>query len=614
MDNMKRQLLTVALLLTPICTVWLHAQENKHAQAMHTAFIETLFGKYPKNITAKWTAAKDDSTSVFWEALDGGGSVPKEKIHFVKLSENSGHFGPLYLDGHRFTFRNVPDDPTLPLRHILNAFDEQSPYASSYYSYVAGDEQATFPGISITFGEEHLTFPLKLEPEMNVRIIGFKDDDGFRSTYLLSWLSLEEDTINAAEEHYINDGFRSNNQLLPFSKSNVKINSKHKYYHTYGIIYEFHCPKLPNSPQFKASISNEYLERTNTELSVARNMFYNIWRKEPQQAQALITDTLQEKEKYKFHTMVVNLYNSPETPNLLSNYGILKAKLRRMLDLSRNATLTELQAISHTLNKEVDNYPFLFSHWQADYLNKAIDTIAAVAPEELKLHIGSARTKINAMRNPTEDIDSFSLYDQDFLNENFWWVNHKPIKYNRGKLLTRGNMLTARGEHYSGDTKTSYFEVDVNEVRGFYAACRLHGLRPGRYRVSAVVRAEETRSEHSGVQIFAESVGIGQDVKTYYKEIPAMGKSGGNVWFSALQRWQDLMDKKNKSTYNFDSHKIRTNGGIGYGWNRIYLDDITVSDGVLTYGISLIPETMTTYGGASSWFSACDFIVERIGE
>ena len=37
---MKKQLLITALLLMTV--TWLHAQENKHAQAMRTAFVETL--------------------------------------------------------------------------------------------------------------------------------------------------------------------------------------------------------------------------------------------------------------------------------------------------------------------------------------------------------------------------------------------------------------------------------------------------------------------------------------------------------------------------------------------------------------------------------------------
>ena len=56
---MKKQLLITALLLMPIA--WLHAQENKHAQAMYTAFVETIYGKFPKNIEAKLKSMNEDS-------------------------------------------------------------------------------------------------------------------------------------------------------------------------------------------------------------------------------------------------------------------------------------------------------------------------------------------------------------------------------------------------------------------------------------------------------------------------------------------------------------------------------------------------------------------------
>ena len=54
-----------------------------------------------------------------------------------------------------------------------------------------------------------------------------------------------------------------------------------------------------------------------------------------------------------------------------------------------------------------------------------------------------------------------------------------------------------------------------------------------------------------------------------------------------------------------------TDGGQGYGWNRIWLDVVTVyDDGTLTYGVT----TRLNPNYNSSWFSACDFIVERLDD
>ena len=576
---MKQLIITIAILLMPISITFLHAQENKHAQAMYKAFVETRNGKFPKDITAQWKAEKDDSTSVFWTALDGGGLVPKNKINVVQLAKNRAVIGPYYLDGWRFEFRNVPDDSTLPLRHILNAFDKQSPYASSYYSYVAGDEQTIFPGVRIAWGEDGQTFPLRLDPIMNVRIIGFKDDDGFRSTYLLSWYSYDEENTD----------------------------SKHKYYATCGIMYEFHCPKLKSTPQIKSYDDEEYLDRSNTALSVAQNMLFDIRKKEPERAKALDTDTLAEVFQYNFIKMTQHLYDEPRTFNLKTSYEALQAKVQRMVEMSRTATHTEKKAICQTLHKEVESYPFMLSNQQLMELKRMIDDIVKDMPEELVKQAANTQLYISLMRNLTADIDSLSENDQDYLNRNHWTVIHQPMKYQHE------DMFTARGEHYTADQQTGYLHVKrENYGSGLRIENTLKNLRPGRYRVSAVVRAKKTNSGHSGLLVFAQ---VGD--RTVRKEIPADGDTSGNVWFSALSRFS-RMANAHEGVLALDLNKASAHGGQGYGWNRIYLDDITVPDDIrnsnLTYGVTLAPDVALNSAECSKWFSACDFIVERVDD
>ena len=574
---MRKQLLITALLLMP--AAWLHAQENPNAQAMHTAFIETIYGKFPKNIEAKMKSMNEDSLTVArgeWGCLDGGGLVPKEKIHVVTLSKSKSNvtasIGPLYLDGHRFSFNQVPDDPTLPLRPMLDAFDKQAPFANSYYSYVAGDEQAIFPGVKIAWGEHGETFPLQLHPSMNARIISFKDDDGFRSTYLLSWMDTE-----------LTDG-----------------DTKHKRYLVEGIIYEFHCPKIDSKPQVKSYDPDEYLNRTNTGLGVAHNMVWDIKKNSPERAKALETDTVMERFGYKFQEMVAKLKGSTEMPNLYTSYDALKAKVQRMLDLSRTATPTEQQAICNTLNKEVVAYPFRLSGRQAGELDRMTEALEAAVADNLKQRVANVRWGISIMMTPTVDIDSLSERDQDYLNRNFWKLSYEPVDYTT-------TTFTAIGEHYSGDLQTGYLEVKGEAGKGFEAETTLRDLRPGRYRVSAVVRAAE--ADHSFAFVFVRTGNTDRGDFTT-KEIPAMGRTGGNVWFSALSRFEQRAGNK-EGVYALDINKATANGGQGYGWNRIWLNDVTVYDnGELTYGVTTRPNPQ--YNGG--WFSACDFIVERVSD
>ena len=576
-NKMKKQLLITALLLMP--AAWLHAQENKHAQAMRTAFVETIYGKFPKNIEAKLKSMNEDSPTIArgeWGCLDGGGLVPKEKIHVVTLSKSKSNvtasIGPLYLDGHRFSFNQVPDDPTLPLRPMLDAFDKQAPFANSYYSYTAGDEQAIFPGVKIAWGEHGETFPLQLHPSMNARIISFKDADGFRSTYLLSWMDTE-----------LTDS-----------------DTKHKRYLVEGIIYEFHCPRIDSKPQVKSYDPDEYLNRTNTGLGVAHNMVWDIKKNSPERAKALETDTVMEQFGYKFQVMVANLKGSTEMPNLYTSYNALKAKVQRMLDLSHTATPTEQQAICNTLYKEVVAYPFRLSGRQAGELDRMTEALEAAVADDLKQQVAKVRRGISIMRDPTVEIDSLNERDQDYLNRNFWKLSHEPVDY-------ATTAFTAIGEHYSGDTQTGYLEVKGEAGKGFEAETMLRDLRPGRYRVSAVVRAAE--ADHSFAYVFVRTGNTDRGDFTT-KEIPAMGRTGGNVWFSALSRFEQRAGNK-EAVYALDINKATANAGQGYGWNRIWLNDVTVYDnGVLTYGVTTRPNSQ--YNGG--WFSACDFIVERVGD
>ncbi|MBO4659686.1 MAG: hypothetical protein J5637_08695 [Prevotella sp.] len=568
---MKKQLLITALLLMP--AAWLYAQENKHAQAMRTAFVETIYGKFPKSINAKLKSMNEDSITVAWGewgCLDGGGLVPKEKIHVVTLSQTksnvSASVGPLYIDGHRFSFNQVPDDPTLPLRPMLDAFDKQAPFANSYYSFKAGDEQAVFPGVKIAWGEQGRTFPLQLYPSMNTRIISFKDDDGFRSTYLLTWTDTE-----------LTDG-----------------DTKHKRYMVEGIIYEFHSPKIDNTPQMKSYDPDEYLNRTNTGLGVAHNLVRGLQKSDPERARTLETDTVMEKFGYSFQEMVAKLNGSSEIPNIYTSYDALLAKVQRMWELSRTADMTELEAILHTLNKEVGNYPFLLSQGQTEKLCGLIDALEATVPPGQRQQVATARKSINAKRNLTAEIDSLNGQDQDYLNRNFWKLRHDYA----------GTQFTACGEHYSGDERKGYLEVSGDAGKGFEAETTLKNLRPGRYRVSAVVRA--SKAEHSNVYIFVKT-GRG-DASS--KEIPSMGRTGGNVWFSALCRFEKRASNDD-GVYALDIDKTAANGGQGFGWNRIWLDEVRVSDdGVLTYGVTT--RQNSDYNG--KWFSACDFIVERVDD
>jgi hypothetical protein len=278
-----------------------------------------------------------------------------------------------------------------------------------------------------------------------------------------------------------------------------------------------------------------------------------------------------------------------------------------MTGIGNTATSTEQKAICYTLNKEIDSYPYMLSHRHADELMNMSNDIAKDMPDDLRKQVKDAQLTIEILRNKTAEIDKLSDNDQDYLNRNHWKLIHQPVEYKHE------DMFTARGEHYSADQQTGYLHVRSEDYRdGIRIENTLENLRPGRYRVSAVVRAKNTNSGHSGLLVFAQ---VGD--KTVQKEIPADGDTGGNVWFSALNRFSKGANA-HEGVLALDLNKASAHGGQGYGWNRIYLDDITVPDDVtndsLTYGVTLDRDIVQQYDDLSTWFSACDFIVERVSK
>ena len=328
-------------------------------------------------------------------------------------------------------------------------------------------------------------------------------------------------------------------------------------------------------------------------------------KKEPERVKALDTDTLAELYQYNFITMAQKLYDEPKALNPKTSYEALKAKFWLMTGIGSTATSTEQKAICYTLNKEMNSYPYMLSHRQAEELMNMSNDIAKDMPDDLKKQVQNAQLTIEVLRNKTADIDSLSDNDQDYLNRHHWKLTHQPVAYQHE------DMFTGRGEHYTADQQTGYLHVRSEHYSdGIRIESTLENLRPGRYRVSAVVRAKETNSGHSGLVIFAQA-----GDKTIQKEIPADGDASGNVWFSALNRFSKAANN-GEGVLALDLNKASAHGGVGYGWNRIYLDDITVpnTNGNLTYGVTLDGDVVQQYGKPSKWFSACDFIVERVGD
>jgi phage shock protein PspC (stress-responsive transcriptional regulator) len=203
----------------------------------------------------------------------------------------------------------------------------------------------------------------------------------------------------------------------------------------------------------------------------------------------------------------------------------------------------------------------------------------------------------------TEDGVAIRLYELDFLNTHGWRILNGEGCNDR---------YTAKGQYYKDQhSQTRYLDSYDDHHRQRYRAERGESLMPGRYRLTCAVRA-------NGRGAFAYTLIDGQ--KTL-QEIPVTGNVGGGIWQEAA----DSVDRVRVTTQP-DEHGqwkvaqdikeiVAANNGEGYGWCRLTFEPIVITkpNTIVSYGVATDPDfTGQTWLG--QWFSACDFVVERIEE
>ena len=173
--------------------------------------------------------------------------------------------------------------------------------------------------------------------------------------------------------------------------------------------------------------------------------------------------------------------------------------------------------------------------------------------------------------------------------------------------------FTAKGEYYmDGRSQTRYLDCYDDHHRQLYRAEKGESLMPGRYKLTCAVRA-------NGRGAFAYTLIDGQ--KTL-QEIPVTGNLGGDIWkegVDSLERVSLVQDENEKlrrmPDLDFYKALARANNGKGYGWTRLTFSPIIITEPhtVVNYGVTTDPD-FTGQSWLGQWFSACDFLIERVEE
>lgn len=184
---------------------------------------------------------------------------------------------------------------------------------------------------------------------------------------------------------------------------------------------------------------------------------------------------------------------------------------------------------------------------------------------------------------------------QEFLRREGW----KVVRHKNGDTYAKS------GEYYTGLRERQYLDTWSRDNTMEYEVEKTEKVAPGIYRLTAMAR-----TDGHGCDIFARS-----DGKELRSAVPPYGNTGGELWMEARRMSEAAAD----TTRNADStatlkltglwqNILDANGGKGFGWSRVTIDNITVGpDGTVTYGVS----NARSGEWDGTWFSATDFRLEK---
>ena len=282
-------------------------------------------------------------------------------------------------------------------------------------------------------------------------------------------------------------------------------------------------------------------------------------------------------------------------------FPALYNKVQELVEYSKDASEVQLASIGFALKREASRYERLLTPdefaliWKGLYDMK---TIAERADPQIQSYFKASENILQGKVNESVRLDYHDTKRHQFLKD----IGFTVTKNEGGRWY-----YAVSGKHYTGNPDLEYLDGCCDEDGALkYTAEHVEtNLKPGIYRVTAAGRA--SGHGESGAFIFAKT-----ENNTLLKEIPACDDRGGDIWQQAAIRVKEA-DEKGRQISPKDVRMALANGGMGYGWNRVVIDNIVVRDGSLTYGVTCDPE-MTGTRLKQRWLSAVDFELERVGD
>jgi phage shock protein PspC (stress-responsive transcriptional regulator) len=170
---------------------------------------------------------------------------------------------------------------------------------------------------------------------------------------------------------------------------------------------------------------------------------------------------------------------------------------------------------------------------------------------------------------------------------------------NRGwEIVSHENTFNYKksGEYFTGDRNKEYIDGFSEHPNMLYTVERTIRITPGVYALEAVVR-----TDGEGPEIYAFD-SKGNRLSTSF---PVYANSGGEIWQEAM------VCMENDSTLTGEVKRIAdVNSKRGYGWSRVHINNIEVTDSIIRYGVTNRNGATGYWNG--TWFSATDFKLSKV--
>lgn len=301
----------------------------------------------------------------------------------------------------------------------------------------------------------------------------------------------------------------------------------------------------------------------------------------------------------KYHRDV--LRSMDHVSDYYDGFAGLQNKVNELVEYCKDANGAQLASIGFALKREASRYELLLTPEEFALLWKSLfymQTKAKDADAEIQNYFTASESILRGKINESVRLGYHDAKRHQFLRD----IGFSVTKNEGGRWY-----FAVSGKHYTGNPDLEYLDACADEdgVLKYHAQHVETNLKPGIYRLTAAGRT--SYSGYTGAFIFAQAEG-----KPLLKEIPALDDREGDIWKDAAIRVKEA-DEKGQQISPQDVRIALANGGMGYGWSKIVIEDIIVRDGTLTYGVSC-DEDFTGKHFTGRWLSAVDFVLERTGE